>query len=1132
MLYRNFESWNIRQRRKLLTVHYEAQQTKIFEVVKKEPRGGLHYLETANKATVLASSDDGTQLHLDAEHSFALPAEIRVAHGSINIVDKDDQVVTIDGDWMLEDGTEVEVVQHDVTPAQILNRLESFWSARWNVRALPTAEDWNRILNFAQAFMPRGHLDHSVIGVEEWMEINTRYGPRSARGPDGFDPRDLQRMPYEFQQEIVTILNECERQCYWPKALRTGYVHSLAKVDEAYKVNQCRPVIIYPTIYRSWGSLRSKSLLRHLATFVDETQIGFIPGREVAELWMLLQAIIELGMIEGTHYAGFVTDLKKAFESLPRDPIWSLAKQLGLPTMVIDLWAFFLSVTERRFVVRGEVGEGILSNHGFPEGCSLSCTAMTIAGISLHCYMQEFGRLCRTLSYVDNLELLAKRVWDVHTNILALQTWCDMWRLELDLEKSYIWATDPVARADAVKLGWTVSKSSKDLGAQMNYGRSGDVNAMTQRIASLAPLWPKLYRCLAPIWQKLKLLRQSLWPKAFYRASICTLGWTHIKHLRTEAMRALRFRKAGASPALLLGIVCHEQCDPGFYQVWQVLLNFRRIARKRPQIIQLWYEYMMKYQGASRQGPFAKLLEVCAALKWSIEVPYIADRDGVWHDWLHLDERVIYELACEGWSWKIWEEVRTRKDMQGLYGIDRLAVKAAQGKVAAHNLPAIMRLRDGSFMEPKQHAKYDFAKITRCGQCGEEDSITHRCTQCSGRRHLHAKFSRVIQKWEEWGPAKALHLLPSENPFWGHFKTKMCAFTDTMEKRALHSDDGSLHLFTDASCVGGRNPSYARSAWAVVSPEEDAWVARGALGGIGHCADRAELRAGIAAIDYAMQQERDATIWTDCTFVAEGMYRLLCNIHDLPQGAHQDDWLEMQGLLCHRENVITVQHVPGHARVSLNDQDFDDWAARWNARVDREARIALTLHGEELFRLHLELLAHHEREVRDLCELQDLHLALAVPTEKTVPAEDEEENDGDEDPVDHLVERGCLDGRMQLQGLPIHFGDDLLPLTERFGSTYVHKMLETLRSWEDSSRVKVYKISFLELAIFGLTEGRAWIPMPHTSKPNCWQDRGVLNYSEPTVAAGERHSAELHQAALGCLEESLREALSQHCSED
>ena len=231
---------------------------------------------------------------------------------------------------------------------------------------------------------------------------------------------------------------------------------------------------------------------------------------------------------------GFVTDIKKAFESLPRDPIFEIAHHLGLPAKTMQLWKHFLDTTERRFLVRGEVSDAVFSNHGFPEGCSLSCVAMSIAGITLHSYMNEFSKRCGTISYVDNLELLARALGPLQQGVLTMQTWTEMWKLELDQEKSCLWTSEAGTRREAKMLGWNVVRSAKDLGAQLNYGRSLSVKTQTQRFSSLDSIWPKLRRCLAPNWQKQRLLRQALWPKAFYGVSICTIGWAHIKSLRTE----------------------------------------------------------------------------------------------------------------------------------------------------------------------------------------------------------------------------------------------------------------------------------------------------------------------------------------------------------------------------------------------------------------------------------------------------------------------------------------------------------------------------------------------------------------------------------------------------------------------
>ena len=114
---------------------------------------------------------------------------------------------------------------------------------------------------------------------------------------------------------------------------------------------------------------------------------------------------------------------------------------------------------------------------------------------------------------------------------------------------------------------------------------------------------------------------------------------------------------------------------------------------------------------------------------------------------------------------------------------------------------------------------------------------------------------------------------------------------------------------------------------------------------------------------------------------------------DVPDGHCEEDWVELQGLLCHCEIHLRVQHVPGHARWTNHDMDVENWAARWNDRADREANMAMKLHGQALLRLHQRLWAHHEGELADVCALQELHLDI-VEKPKAARKEDEQDDEG------------------------------------------------------------------------------------------------------------------------------------------
>ena len=991
--FRNFEAWHVRQRKHLLAAQYQAQTNKIFEVTRKEPKGGVNYLERSTLTTVLGCDAEHAQVHVDIAKDLQLPASLRVPEQTIPIHAQDGQVLTLAGEWLLQEGVEAEIVEYASTPHAIQQQLREFWQMRWWKDPLPQPEDWTRIINFAKAFLPPGLLAHADVSLESWTDVNRRYGPRAARGPDGLGHQDLRKMPVRHQEELVKILNQCEADTYWPKVWRTGFVHSLEKKDGATRVNEYRPVIIYSTVYRSWGSLRAKRFLQFLSRMVDEKQLGFMPGREGAEVWMLLQGLIERSVQDGEELMGFVTDIRKAFESLPRDPIFEIGLHLGLPGRPMKLWKHFLETTSRRFLVRGEISDEVFSNYGFPEGCSLSCVAMSIAGLTLHCYMNEFSKRCGTISYVDNLELLARSLGPLQHGVLTMQTWTEMWKLELDEDKSYIWTTTAGTRKEAKVLGWDVVKSAKDLGAQLNYGKSNSVKVQTQRFGSLEGIWPKLKRCLAMNWQKQRLLRQAIWPKAFYGVPVCTLGWAHIKSLRTQAMKALGFQFAGAAPGLRLGLLCHEQCDPGFYQAWLVLTTFRRIVKKRPLFSQMWKEYMEHYDGNAKQGPFAKLLEVCQHLRWTIEVPLVADSDGCWHNWIDMNEKTLYELVKDAWTEKVCGEISKRKDFDGLNGIDRRVMLQAHAKVRPNLLGYVHRLQDGSFLEPGQHAKYDLGKEISCELCGGRDSLEHRCTGCPAREDIYEKHRVILEKWPTFSQAKRIHLLPPHNPHWSLFKELASQADDQWIRHPRRMEPSHCHLFSDGSCHGGRHRAYQLASWAVVSATADHCVASGALGGIGQDIDRAELRAVIAAVQYAMEGSCDATIWTDSTFAAEGLARMLNDSLDVPDGHCEEDWVELQGLLCHCEIHLRVQHVPGHARWTNHDMDVENWAARWNDRADREANMAMKLHGQALLRLHQRLWAHHEGELADVCALQELHLDI-VEKPKAARKEDEQDDEG------------------------------------------------------------------------------------------------------------------------------------------
>ena len=205
---------------------------------------------------------------------------------------------------------------------------EEFWKGQWWRQSLPSHSDWESMFAFAKQYLPRKVMQCSLNSSDRWTEVKKRHGPRSARGPDSMDRRDLQWLLPGLQDSLVNLLNHCERLAAWNNGRQRYYLVSLIR---------CRRDLMEP----------------HLEGLVDHHQFGFLPGREAVQVWFTIQAYLEVSIISGNDKRGWVTDIQKAFENIPREPIRWLSKKLGIPRRIVNFWHNFLDNTVRYFVLNG-----------------------------------------------------------------------------------------------------------------------------------------------------------------------------------------------------------------------------------------------------------------------------------------------------------------------------------------------------------------------------------------------------------------------------------------------------------------------------------------------------------------------------------------------------------------------------------------------------------------------------------------------------------------------------------------------------------------------------------------------------------------------------------------------------------
>ena len=458
--------------------------------------------------------------------------------------------------------------EHALTSnSQILQALAQVWRDRWIRLDHVRPGQWQQIVSFIQEKFHPIEWDFPPISCAQFVKNVERKKRRAATGADGISKTDLLQLPSTAIQAHVELLQEVEASSHWPDQLCTGFVASLDKNKGQTDVDAYRPITVFPMLYRIWSSIRSGQSLRCISRVLPQSVYGGIPGKQAREVWYTMSQLIELAHADQQPLFGIVMDIRRAFNALPREPIWMLLKQLSYPDALLKTWAAFVSKQVRRFKVRNSIGEAVSSCTGLPEGCGMSVFGMVLIDYLLDVWLQcMVPGPHRVFSFVDDWQVAFADVVQLPQIWRAVVEFTRVLDLDLDLHKSFAWAARTVDRPALHEHSLQTSLASRILGAHQNFCCRPGNRTLVDRVEGMSNVWKKLKSSFAPLKAKILAIRQLSWPRALHGIAAVHLGKSHFGHLRTGAMQGLRASRVGASPVLHL-TSWSPLTDPEFWAI-------------------------------------------------------------------------------------------------------------------------------------------------------------------------------------------------------------------------------------------------------------------------------------------------------------------------------------------------------------------------------------------------------------------------------------------------------------------------------------------------------------------------------------------------------------------------------------
>ena len=833
---------------------------------------------------------------------------------------------------------------------ELFHAFESQWSQLWNKHAGLETSQWDDILDVAKSQLRPLAVPAPTFTVETFMRCVRRKSKHSAVSLDGVSRADLLAL---HPSEVATLLGVFRQaiECgTWPQQILFGYVRSLAKTGFPEQVGHYRPITVFSFLYRIWSSITAKHWLQELSKVVDPYLFGSTTGGRASHVWRHVLESVEAAHRGEAHACGFVADIVKAYNDLPRFPALSAARYMGVDQGTLIAWAGALAGFRRHFVIQGSYSPGVQSTNGFPEGCAMSCVAMVVLTDLFHKWVRAAGMMFRPVSYVDNWAVLMQSPAHMQQACQAVDKFAAMLQIRLDASKSFTWSSDRQGRLDLRSQGFRVVHAARDLGAHVVYTRQLANKTTLDRVRDLGDFWSKLRSTRCTFQQKVTLIIRAAWPRALHGVSAVVIGKKHFESLRSDLMQALGIQKPGSSPDLQC---CLERftVDPQVYAALETVRDARSLGCHSKLALDL-------DQGPlSPEGPtFNSLSEILCQRLHQLGFQVCPEA--------HLQDDIgqFRFLACgfgeflfrcqRAWIPVVAARVSHRGSFADFCQVDVRHTRHEYLLASGFDQGVLRKFLNGASFTNAHAYRWSETGSDKCLLCGEVDSSWHRLWECAASSDLRGSLPDGFMDLVRSAPqVVSVHGWTLQSPSAVQWLRYLDGLPREPPLPVTPPPGKILDLFTDGSCLFPTDPDCRVAAYSVVHAAPFALdytkpcfrpIVAQPLSGVLQSAFRAELQAIVVALKITLKFGVWVRIWSDSASVIS-----LYQKHVLDRAPvnfnckHSDLLQELVGLAADiGHHKIAILKVPAHENKAQYETELEHWLLDGNAAADHTARWA------------------------------------------------------------------------------------------------------------------------------------------------------------------------------------------------
>ena len=212
--------------------------------------------------------------------------------------------------------------------------------------------------------------------ITELTEKINKMKTKKSVGYDRIANEMIKNSPTIVQSILLDFFNLCLDKSLMPMCLCNEVITPIHKNGPTDDPNNYRGISLSSALTKLFTSMISARFQKKSDKegLISKNQIGFRKNYRTADHLLTLKAVVKKYVTKGANkiYACFV-DLKKAYDSINHQKLFTHLRKLGLNGKLLDLVENIYSKTKCAIKVNGKITNSFKYAKGVRQGCPLSC---------------------------------------------------------------------------------------------------------------------------------------------------------------------------------------------------------------------------------------------------------------------------------------------------------------------------------------------------------------------------------------------------------------------------------------------------------------------------------------------------------------------------------------------------------------------------------------------------------------------------------------------------------------------------------------------------------------------------------------------------------------------------------------